>query len=430
MARLAGWEREIEPLRTWEHRGKVALVGRGHSTTDRRWDGESMDKTLGAYAIIATQAAVEDAGITMDEVDGIITSPGGQPAGAPIGDTWGPVRSYFDPPYDSEDGLTQVTGEWLARQMGFKNLRYINSHGDYLWRLMGMAFQAVGDGLCNVCLVPYQTGNLAGRYHQNPDTRVRGPAQWTAPWGWGLVSNSYVFGAYCRKYGSNHDRMAPFVVNQHRNGLMVPWSYYAQHEPGPFTVEDYLAGRMIAKDLSIFDCDRPVQHAGCWVVTTAERAKDMKQKPVYVLDHTETEPRVRSLAQTLDETEEVTDIMARKAYAGSGLKPDDIDIFNPYDGFAVFTQYFLEAFGWRGVKRGEAHDFYAGDISIEGPNPFNTGGGNMGTGRMRHVYITDTMEQLQGRAGPRQVKIKAEAALTIGVTPLGASTLVFSTNPD
>ena len=433
MATEMGWERSKEPLGIWEHRGKVALVGRGHSTTDRRWDGTDLNQSLGAYTIIAARAAMEDAGISPDEVDGIITSPGaqsGQLGGIIMGDPWGPNRPYFDSPYDSEDGLSVVTGEWLAREMQLKNVKYINSHGDYLWRLLGLAVQAVGDGRCNVCLVPYPTGNLPGRYHQDPNPRARGPAQWQNPWGWGLSSQGFTFEQYCRKYGTNHDRMAPFVVNQRKNGLLVPWGYYALHEPDPFTEEDYLAGRMIAKGLSIYDCDRPVQAAACYVVTTAERAKSMKQKPVYVLDHTEVSFPPRSLAYTLDEVEYMTDAMARLAYAGSGLRPEDIDLFAPYDGFAVFTQYFLEAFQWRGVKRGESHDFYAGDISLKGPNPFNSGGGNMGTGRMRTVYITDLMEQLQGRAGPRQVTTKAEVAVTIGVLPFTAATLAFSSSPD
>ena len=224
--------------------------------------------------------------------------------------------------------------------------------------------------------------------------------------------------------------MAPFVVQEHANGLLWPYSYYAQHEPGPFTTEDYLNGRWIARDLSIFDCDRPVQAGACYIVTTAERAKDMKQQPVYILDHTESAFTPRSLVQTLDDTESWTDIQAKRSYAGSGLRPEDIDVFAPYDGFAVFTQYFQEAFGWRGVQRGEAHDFYADDITLKGPNPINSGGGNMGTGRMRTVFITDPMEQLQGRAGDRQVDIKAEVAVTIGVLPSNAAALAFSTSPD
>ena len=434
MVREVGWERNRDPLPKWEHRGKVALAARGHSPTDRRWDGESMDKTLGAYTIIAARAAIEDAGIRPEDVDGIITSPGGQPGGAPIGDTWGPVRPFFDSPYHSEDGLTQVTAEWLKWQMPeLKNVKYMMSHGDTIWNLMGLAAQLVGDGRCQVALVTYPTGNLAGRYHQNPDTRARGPAQWSSPWGWGLSGQGFTFEQYCRKYGSNHDRMAPFVVTEHENGLLWEPSYYAQHEREPFTTEDYLNGRWVAQNLSIFDCDRPVQCSAAYIVTTAERAKDMRHKPVYFLEHTESAFQPRSLVQDLDDTEAFTDTQAKRFYQASGLKPDDIDLFGPYDGFAVFTQYFIEAFQWRGVKRGEAHDLYAGDISRDGPNPLNTGGGNMGTGRMRTAYFSDPLEQLQGRAGPRQVKMKGgrpEVAVTHGVLPGNAATIALSTSPD
>ncbi|MDA1096297.1 MAG: thiolase family protein [Chloroflexi bacterium] len=428
MMKENGWERSRDPVGIWEHRGKVALAGRGHSATDRRWDGESLDQTLGVHVMDAARLAMEDAGISPDEVDGIVTSAGGQPGGAPLSDVWAP-RPFFDPPYDSEDGLTHVTAGWLAQQMGLKNVKYTYSHGGPIWNLIGLAAQIVGDGRATVVLVPYPNGNLPGRYHQNPSNVARGPAQWSDTWGWGLSGQGFTFDQYCRKYGSNHDRMAPFVVQEHQNGLLWPHSYYAQHEPEPFTTEDYLNGRMIAKGLSIFDCDRPVMAGACYVVTTAERARNMKQKPVYVLDHTESGFSPRSLVQTLDDTEEWTDVQAKRAYAGSGLTAKDIDLFAPYDGFAVFTQYFLEAFGWRGVKRGEAHDFYAGDISLGGPNPINSGGGNMGTGRMRTVFVTDLMEQLQGRAGARQVKIKAEVAVTIGVLPVTAGVLALSSNP-
>ena len=424
-----GWERSRDPVGIWEHRGKVALVGRGHSPTDRRWDGENLDTSLGAYSLIAARNAMEDAGITIDDVDAVITSAGGQGNGAPLSDVWGP-RPYFDAPYDSEDGLTSVTAEWLTNQLGLKNVKYTHNQGGPIWNLIGLAAQLVGDGRATVALVPYPNGNLPGRYHQAPGNESRGPTVWSDTWGWGLSGQGFTFDQYCRKYGSNHDRMAPFVVQERANGLKWPSSYYAQHEPGDFTVEDYLNGRMIARGLSIFDCDRPVLHASCYVITTADRAKDMAQKPVYVLDHTESAFQPRSLVQTLDDTEEWTDVQAQRAYAGSGLKPEDIDLFAPYDGFAVFTQYFLEAFGWHGVKRGEAHDFYAGDISPQGPHPLNTGGGNMGTGRMRTVFITDLMEQLQGRAGERQVSIKAETAVTIGVLPVAAGVLAFSTSPD
>ena len=429
MAREVNWERNHDPVGIWNGRGKAVLIARGHSPTDRRWDGETLEKSLGAYMMIAVQNALDDAGIGLDDVDGIIGSAGGQGNGQPLSDVWGP-RPYFDAPYDSEDGLTHVTGQWLRSQMGFKNIKYINNHGDPVWNLIGQAAQAIADGRAETVVVTYPNGNLPGRYHQDPSNEARGPAVWPNTWGWGLSGQGFTFNQYCQKYGTNHDRMAPFVVQERKNGLLWEHSYYAQHEPGEFTEEDYLNGRMIARDLSIFDCDRPVLAAAAYVMTTAAKAQDMKQKPVYILDHTESQFSPRSLVQTIDDTEEWTDIQAQRSYNGSGLKPEDIDVFAPYDGFAVFTQYYIEAFGWRGVKRGEAHDFYADDISLKGPNPLNSGGGNMGTGRMRTVFITDPLEQLQGRAGDRQITTKAEVAVTHGVLPITAGTVVMSTSPD
>src|SRR5918998_5474207 len=66
------WRRDKEGLEVWEHRGKVAIAGYGHSPVDRRWDEVSMDKTLGAYSILACRKAMEDAGVTPDQIDGVI----------------------------------------------------------------------------------------------------------------------------------------------------------------------------------------------------------------------------------------------------------------------------------------------------------------------------------------------------------------------
>src|SRR3954470_2224997 len=74
MAASAGyqWRRDKDGLGVWEHRGKVAVAGVGHSPVDRRWDEVSMDKTLGAYSILACQKAMDEAGVTADQIDGVI----------------------------------------------------------------------------------------------------------------------------------------------------------------------------------------------------------------------------------------------------------------------------------------------------------------------------------------------------------------------
>ena len=92
----------------------------------------------------------------------------------------------------------------------------------------------------------------------------------------------------------------------------------------------------------------------------------MKQPPVYILNHVTQRGVVRSYVETLEETEAFTDSIAKKVLEGSGLTPGEVDIYNPYDGYTLFTQYYLEGMGWHGVKRGEAHDFYASDIRVEG----------------------------------------------------------------
>ena len=112
MAASAGyqWRRDKDGLGVWEHRGKVAVAGFGHSPVDRRWDEVSMDKTLGAYSILACQKAMDEAGVTPDQIDGVICCDshivGGSGGSA---SQWAP-RLYFAPPDDSEWGSLWSTG--------------------------------------------------------------------------------------------------------------------------------------------------------------------------------------------------------------------------------------------------------------------------------------------------------------------------------
>jgi len=471
------WRRDKDGLGVWEHRGKVAVAGVGHSPVDRRWDEVSMDKTLGAYSILACRKAMDEAGVTPDQIDGVICCDshiaGGSGGSA---SQWAP-RSYFAPPYDSEWGLTLVNAQWLIEQMRLPNVKFAPTGVPTISEMVGMAAQAVGDGQCHTCLVIYPTGNLEGRYRrggENADDYARGARQWTAPWGnhggndfidiyptgnlegryrrGGENADDYARGArqwtapwgnhggndfinifphnqYCLKYGGKHDDLAPFVVNQHRNGLLTPWGYNATHKVPQLTVEDYVNSRYILNPLRLWDCDRPVNASTAYLFTTAERARDMRQPPVYVLNHSQHNFRKRSTQEDLDEIEDWTDRAARRMYEGAGLGPDDVDIFNPYDGYAPMAQFFLEGFQWHGVKRGDAFAFYAGDIRVEGPHPFCSSGGNLGTGRLRTAMYTDSIEQLRGTAGARQVRVRAETALAAFTTPSSGGWIMFGKNP-
>ena len=422
--------RDKEGMGVWEHRGKVAVVGIGHSPAARRWD-ERLETSLGAYSLIAARKALDDAGISKDQVDGVVAVPTG------LGAPWG--GAYFEPPYDSEDGLSGVSADWLVKNMGLNNAQFTIHGPGCISNAMCVAAQSVAEGKAHTVIVLRATGNMPGRYGQYgaaAEDVAKGPQQWTNPWGWQLIPQiAFGFDQYCRKYGSSHDAMANFVVTARQNGLNFPEGYYAQNRPEALTAEDYLASRWICKPMNINDCDMPIQAAAAYIMTTAERAKDMNQKPVYVLNHSSNIPKVRSMVQTLDETEASAASIAKKALEGAGITSSELDVFNPYDGFTLFTQYYVEAFQWHGVKKGEAHAFYQGDISAKGPHPLMPSGGNNGSGRTRYWHWTDTIQQLQGRAGARQVTIKngkPETGIAGGPTPGPARSdwMVFGTSPD
>ena len=298
-----------------------------------------------------------------------------------------------------------------------------------------VAAQAVGDGLTHTCLVLKSWHNLEGRYYQGgaaASHAVPGKSAIHNLWGTpACFGTALQFAEYCRKYGKTHDMMAPFMENSRRNGLMFPEGYWAQHRPEKLTEEDYRAGRWIAKPASLFDNDIPIMVSGAYLYTTAERARDLKQKPVYILNHAASISRPRSLVPTLDEVEAETARTARKIYEGAGITADDLSFENMYDGFTLFHQFHIEGLGYRGIKFGEALDFYQTDISIEGPNPVSPSGGNIGSGRSRFWMHTDCIQQIQGRAGERQITgVTPEVAVSGGPMPVGGHYTVWSATPD
>jgi hypothetical protein len=196
------------------------------------------------------------------------------------------------------------------------------------------------------------------------------------------------------------------------------------------TIEDYVKSRYVLNPLRLWDCDRPVNASAAYLFTTTERARNMRQPPVYVLNHSQHNFRKRTTQEDLDEIEDWTDRAATRMYEGAGLGPQDVDIFNPYDGYAPMAQFFLEAFQWHGVKRGDAFAFYAGDIRVEGPHPLCSSGGNLGTGRLRTAMYTDSIEQLRGTAGARQVKVRADTALAAFTTPSSGGWIMFGKHPN
>jgi acetyl-CoA acetyltransferase len=218
--------------------------------------------------------------------------------------------------------------------------------------------------------------------------------------------------------------MATYLVNCRKNASINP---NAAHRGNPITREDYLNARMIADPLSILDCDMPVDGCGAVVVTTAERARDLQQRPVYAMGAASGGFKYRhSLIFDLEGYQESAALLARSIWKSSGLGPKDMDFVNLYDGFSLFIYIYLEAFGF--CKEGEAYRFIQdGRIELGGELPLNPSGGAMGMGRLHGTpQLLEAVLQLQGRAGERQLRKAGVTLVNSGGPVTGNGAVVLS----
>jgi acetyl-CoA acetyltransferase len=434
----------------WPYRGKVAVVGVGHAPTLRRWDGDPQT-SIGAWYILAARKAIEDAGVNPAEVDGLVFNE--LTSGEAQGSYWPESEPFpadflaaFENTSDPFDGLMHLRAEWLVKNMPeLTGLKFVIPAYNCMSMSVAAAAEAVGRGMGNVVLAVKGWHNLPGRYNQgsggpNSQGTVSGRGKYgQALAGPPVTGTAQHFERYLHKYGKTHDMMAPFIVNSRANGLKFPEGYWYQHRPTPLTTEDYLQSRWIAEPANLLDNDIPIHTAAAYLFTTPERARDMRQPPVYVLGHAGGGQvkgdvysgfNARSTVGTLEEEQENAARTARRVYESAGVSASDIDFENMYDGFSLFHVFWVEGFGFYGIKEGECLDFFASeDISINGPTPISPSGGNVGSGRTRFWNWTDTIQQLQGRAGERQLKKDAHVGIAGGWMPVQSCSAVLSKDP-
>jgi hypothetical protein len=441
----AGLYRTREGLGPWPYRGRVAAVGIGHSPTMRRWDGDP-ETAVGPWAVLAMRRAIEDAGVPADGIDGLVVhcpaTAGGAPwpAGQPVPESF---LSRYATTSDPLDGIAQLSPEWLLRNMPeLVNVKHVILAPMCMTMALTAAVEAVGRGLMSTCLAVRGWQNFPGRYAQsgpNSAPTVSGRDKYAKS---AAGPNSFLVAAqfrrYLHKYQKTREMMAPFVINSRANGLLMPEGYWAQHVPAPVTAGEYVTSRPIADPARLLDNDLPIHTAAAYLVTTAERARDLRQAPAYVLGHagagvvrgtSYTEVMPRSTLETLEEAEELTASTARKVYEAASIAASDLVFENCYDGFSFLHPFHLEGFGFAGIGRGEALDLYQSDISITGPHPVSPSGGNIGGGRTRYWAHTDSIQQVQRRAGPRQIARSADIGLSGGFIPSWSNFIVWSSTP-
>ena len=108
----------------------------------------------------------------------------------------------------------------------------------------------------------------------------------------------------------------------------------------------------------------------------------------------------------------------------------DISFENLYDGFSLFHVFHIEGLGFAGIKQGEALDLFQDDISINSARPVSPSGGNIGGGRTRFWHPSDAIQQIQGRAGARQIRIPAQIGAAGGMTPTSSNFIIWSATPN
>ena len=388
----------------------TAIVGVGHSPVFRH-----DEVRLGTLTIDAATKAIEDAGLTPADIDGVIADP----------------MQPFDGA-GAVDGIHFVSPEYVINAMKLDVGWYESTPIVGLARTIIEGSNAVASGNCKAVLVFRSLHNPGGRYGVTAPTTADGMYQFLSPYGLfppGFFA--HLWHRYMSKYGTSREQMAPFIVNNRKNGLLWDHSYWRQHRPEELTVEDYLEARMISTPFGLYDCDLPVQGSGAFVITSGERAKDLPHLPAYIRGWAVPGPiggwHIWSPLETLQKR---ATTFATRLLSNADITVDDIDVTNVYDGFSIFVPLWLEAFGFCG--EGEAFDFMEpANIAIEGGKfPLNTSGGNLGAGRMHGVpQVMESVLQIMGRSGARQVQ-RAEVALaTAGGQPGSAGGIVFSSTP-
>jgi acetyl-CoA acetyltransferase len=394
--------RSVRPmLSTEKFEDKVALTGVGSSRMGRRLMVDPL-----ALTVQACLAALEDAGLTLADVDGLSTYPGGLIPGF------------------SEGGVTAVA-EALRIQP-----TWING-GSELPGPTGSvvaAMLAVAAGLCRHVLcfrtvweATYASLARAGRAKPAGGGPASGMFEWRAPFGamsaanWIGVNASHYFWRYG---GDRASTLAPIALTARANAARNPAAIYTE----PLTLDDYLAARMISSPFGLYDCDVPCDGSIAVIVSAIDTAPDRPKAPVLVeAAGTAITERISWDQDTLTHEPQVFGPAAH-LWTRTGLRPDDVDVAELYDGFTFNAVSWLEALGFCGV--GEAAGFLEGGktIALDGRLPLNTHGGQLSAGRTHGLgFLQEAMLQLRGDAVGRQVSDARVAVVSAGGgTPGGA----------
>jgi acetyl-CoA acetyltransferase len=382
---------------------RVVISGVGQSAIGRQVDGSGFQLTIDAIL-----AAVEDAGLSVDDIDGLAMFPGGGVANLP-----GYANGNL---YEVQDALG-ITTTW---RQGIVEGMSLPFYGPAQAVATGQARHAV---IWRAVKEGSASRHAGGRpAYGSTKPAAEGPLAWLIPVGMlSPVCQVAPYAArYMHEYGVTREQLAWIPVTQRAHAALNPDAVYTS----PLTVGDYLAARMISSPICLYDCDVPADGATAVVVSAVETAPDLRA-PV----------RIEAMAGVVEgrPSWEQWEDMGRVGYgaaaamwARTDLRAGDVDVAELYDGFTIEAVWWLEAMGFCGT--GEAGAFVDGGtrIALGGELPLNTWGGQLSGGRLHAAFghTAEAVRQLRGEAGDRQVAGAEVAAVTnVGGFEAGAALL-------
>ncbi|WP_322754191.1 thiolase family protein [Frankia sp. Cas3] len=388
---------------------RAVIRGIGQSAVGRRLGRSDLDLTLEA-----AREAVDDAGLTFADIDGLSTYPGGDL----------PATPGFTGPG------TPVVQEALRLRL---NWHSGGPEGAAQIQAVINACLAVATGLARHVLV-YRTvtessSQVGGRGGASPLREVGPPLEWLMPAG-ALSAVQWlalVATRHAHEFGTTREQLAQIPLTCRRNATDNPKAVYTT----PLTMADYLAARMISTPLCLYDCDVPVDGSTAFVVSHVDTAADAPHPPVHV-NAVGTALRHRnSWTQWPGPTQLACHDAADHMWERTDLKPTDVDTAQLYDGFSILTLLWLEALGFCGP--GESGPYVADGhrIARDGELPLNTHGGQLSAGRLHGFSLLhEACLQLRGDAGPRQLPRPPHVAVVgNGGGPIGGCILLTAGPP-
>jgi len=355
-------------------RGDVAIAGVGQAGL-----GDATGFTEMEILVQAAQRAVADAGLTMQDIDGICTA-------SVAATMWVmPVIEHLGIRPTFIDSTMLGGSSFVAHIMP--------------------AIQALASGQCNAVLVCYGSTQRTSTVNRAEVGRMRkhmDPQPYEAPYDPLSPISSYALAAarHMHQYGTTREQLAEVALAANQWAQRNPEALARE----PLTLDKILGARMVSDPLTVRDCCLVSDGAGAYVLVRADRARDLPQKPVYVLGNA-TAVWNRQISSMHDLTITAAQESGRRAFEMAGVTPADIDVVEVYDAFTINTILFLEDLGF--CKKGEGGAFVSGGaIAPGGRLPVNTNGGGLSCihpGMYGIFIMIEAVRQLRGVAGERQI---------------------------